>query len=319
MLVMFLLFLGFFISKEAETQQHIYIKAPPQTVFRLVNDLKQWVSWSPFLSGEDDLSSTFSGPGRGVGSKLLWQGKDGRRGSQEIVASNPYQNLTIALEMANGAQAFDEWTFGDTTGGVLVQWKLRMTGLSYPFQRYFGYFIGGLMKPLQEKGLQNLKALAEAAPLPTPIELVETETIHALAILDSAMMPQLEQRMAEDYAALRKTMSAGRLAASGPAFAVYYNWAEDVPVKFRVAYPVAEEVREHGEVHHYAWEGGKAAKAVWTGDPAGMAKVHQDMDEYLADFGYALRGAGVYEVYRGGGLNEGDTTGHITEVYYPVK
>lgn len=318
-LVAFLLFLAYFIKDYAETQQKIYIKAAPQTVFRLVSDLHYWKDWSPFMEGDNDLNSVFTGPERGLRSKHVWKGKNGRSGSQEIVACNPYESIRIKLDMGGSGQAFDEWTFKDTTDGVIVGWKLAMTDLSYPFHRYFGYFIEGTMKPLQERGLQKIKELAEGASPAIRIEEITKEAVNAVAILDSAMMPDVEHKLADDFSMLEKLMAYGRTAAAGPAFAVFYNWDADKPIKFRVAYPVAEEVREHGLMHLYRWEAGKMLKAVHSGPAEGLVNVHVEMDNYMQDFVMKLRGAGVYEVYLKQETAVKDSSVIVTEVYYPIE
>lgn len=318
-LVAFLLFLAFFIKDHAETQQKIFIKTAPQTVFRLVSDLHNWKSWSPFMEGDNDLNSVFTGPERGLRSKHVWKGKNGRGGSQEIVACIPYESIRIKLDMGGSGQAFDEWTFKDTTGGVIVGWKLVMKELSYPFHRYFGYFIEGTMKPLQERGLQKMKELAEGAPPAIPIEVIEKEIVNAVAILDSALMPDVEQKLADDYLVLGKLMASGRVSAEGPPFAVFYNWDAHIPIKFRVALPVAEEVREHGLMHRYCWEAGKMLKAVHRGPAEGLENVHIELDNYMQDHGMKLKGAGVYEVYLKQETEAHDSLAIVTEVYYPIE
>lgn len=42
--------------------------------FAYVNDLREWTAWSPWEGSDPDLSRTYSGANKGVGSSFAWSG-----------------------------------------------------------------------------------------------------------------------------------------------------------------------------------------------------------------------------------------------------
>lgn len=323
--IVFLVFLAvvftlpLLMKSTAETSHSITINAPAQIVFRQVNSFQNWQKWSPFETGDPEMISVYEGPAQGVGNKHSWKSDVMDDGSMINLQSEPYRFIQNLLDMNGNGKAYDEWTFTETADGVQVTWTLKMSELKYPFHRYFGFFIESLMRPMQEKGLTKLKEISEAIPPSVLITLEERPEILAVAIYDSATINQIEQLSKDLYKELKQSMRSGRVNEAGPAFAVYYNWTEDTPIRMRACFPVAEEVRESGRMNLYRLSGGKVLKAEWKGSYEGLGKVHLDMDAYMADFGMKLRGAGVWEEYIVGPEDNPNPSEWITHVFYPVE
>ena len=49
-------------------QRSISIKAPPEKVFTLINDLRDWSKWSPYEKKDPGMKRTFSGASSGKGA-----------------------------------------------------------------------------------------------------------------------------------------------------------------------------------------------------------------------------------------------------------
>lgn len=310
-----LLILPALMKDSAETSQSIVVNAKAKTVFRQVNKLENWKNWSPFQLDDPKMQSVFEGPEFGVGSKHNWTSEEVGSGGMTITRSEPYTFIQNVLDMKGSGIAFDEWTFETLPEGVKVTWTLKLSGLKYPFHRYFGYYIESTMKPIQERGLAKLKEVAEASAEAPVVEEIELEAQQAMAIYDSAMMTDMGAVMAQNFEMLQKRI---RGQASGVPFAVYYNWSDNAPIHFRVAVPVAEEMRESGVVTSYERPAGKALKAVCKGNYDGLAALHNEMDLYMAEHHLKLRGKGVYEEYVVGPADSPDSNDWITFVVYPV-
>ena len=50
------------------------IKAPPEKIFPLINDFRQWPAWSPYESKDPAMKRTFSGAPTGKGAIYEWDG-----------------------------------------------------------------------------------------------------------------------------------------------------------------------------------------------------------------------------------------------------
>ena len=312
-----LLILPALMKDTAETSQSIVIKADAQTIFRQVNSFQNWQKWSPFELGDTNMVSVYEGPLQGVGNKHVWKSKSMGDGSMLILKSEPYTFIQSLLDMNGNGKAFDEWTFVEKVDGVEVTWALKLSGLKYPFYKYFGYFIESMMKPMQEKGLAKLKEISENEVPSLPVERIELESIPSLTIYDSAMMNMIGSVTEQNFSELALTMSRSRIAAAGPAFGLYYNWTEDAPIRMRVGFPVAEEARESGRVTFFKLPGGTTLKTTLVGPYMDLYKAHLDLDAYMADYQLSMKNLGVWEEYVVGPATEKDSTKWITNIYYP--
>src|SRR5947209_8136505 len=62
------------------------IKAPPQNVFPLISDFKNWPQWSPWETRDPNLKRTYSGAADGKGAKYAWEGnRNVGSGEMEII------------------------------------------------------------------------------------------------------------------------------------------------------------------------------------------------------------------------------------------
>jgi len=156
------------VTVEATTE----IKASPETTFNEVNVLRNWKKWSPF---EDDstMIDKYSGPDKGVGAKRTWTSRHLGNGNMVITKSVPWQLIETKLDFGAPGAAEGRWTFSDKHGKTLVKWQLHILRLQYPFGKWLGLIMDKTMKPVLEKGLNNLKIIigkqkADSAPKKTP-------------------------------------------------------------------------------------------------------------------------------------------------------
>ena len=56
------------------------IKAPPERIYAVINDFRNWPSWSPWQKLDPDMKVTNSGPVAGKGAVSEWSGNFGRKG-----------------------------------------------------------------------------------------------------------------------------------------------------------------------------------------------------------------------------------------------
>lgn len=307
------------LPDSVEISKSIEINASAQTVFRQVNNLKNWRNWSPFELGDPNLLSVYEGPEQGVGARHIWTSKEMGDGSLTILESVPYTYIKNLLDMKDGGGAIDEWIFAENADRVLVTWTLKLTDLKYPFHRYFGFFIGSLMGPMQEKGLDKLKEVSEAMIPSVPISLVEFESFPTVSIMDSAMIADLGALMQAGVSELEVFMKRSRINPEGPLFAMYYNWDDDKPVAMRVGFPVIGEIKESGRVNFMHTPSGKALKAVYAGPYESSGKAHFDIDAYILDFGYQRSPLPILESYLVGPMQEADASKWITHIYYFIE
>ena len=145
-------------------QRATSIKAPPERIFALINDLHSWGAWSPYEKKDPAMKRTFSGTAKGKGAVYEWEGDHNvGKGRMEITDTSPPSKVTIKLDFIKPFEGHNTAEFtlegkGDTSN---VTWA--MGGPSPYIARVMGVFFNmdRMIGKDFETGLANLKALTE--------------------------------------------------------------------------------------------------------------------------------------------------------------
>ena len=139
------------------------IKAPPDKIFPLINDLRRMNSWNPFVLNDPKVEGSYSGPTSGKGAAYDFEGDKSGSGRIEIQDTAPPRRVTLRLAMIKPFHADNSIEFsldpaGDTTS---VTWA--MTGGVPLLAKVVCLFIDmdKMVGKNFEDGLANLKAIAE--------------------------------------------------------------------------------------------------------------------------------------------------------------
>lgn len=140
------------------------IKAPPEKIFAILNDFKQWGAWSPCEKKDPAMKRSFGAVTAGKGALYSWEGnKDVGKGSMEITGVEPPNKITILLKFIKPFEAQNTVNFVLTpaAGGTEVVW--RMEGKSNFISKIMCLFMSmdKMVGPDFEAGLANLKSVAE--------------------------------------------------------------------------------------------------------------------------------------------------------------
>jgi hypothetical protein len=140
------------------------IKAPPEKIFPLINDLRSWGAWSPWEKLDPTMKRTYSGAANGLGAVYEWEG-DGKVGAgrMEITESSPSSRVILKLDFLKPFEAHNvaEYTLeakGDSTN---ITWAMHGPSpfVSKVMQVFFS--MDRMVGKDFETGLANLKAIAE--------------------------------------------------------------------------------------------------------------------------------------------------------------
>lgn len=143
------------------------MKAPPSVVFAQVNDFHKWNAWSPWAKLDPAMKQTFEGAPAGNGAVYTWVGnKDVGEGRMTITDSHPSDLIKIKLEFIKPFAATNatDFTFKPQGDQTAVTWTMsgdnNFIGKAFSLFMNMDKMIGGDF----EKGLAQMKAVAEAAP-----------------------------------------------------------------------------------------------------------------------------------------------------------
>jgi len=152
---------------EFQVQRSATVSAVPAAVFAQVNDFHHWQAWSPWAKLDPAAQTTFDGSPTGAGAVFVWSGNDEiGEGRMTLTESRPSDLIRIKIDFVRPMEGSNdiEFAFEPVGDATAVTWTLsaRHGFVEKAFCLFLNVdkMIGGDF----ERGLANLKAVAEATP-----------------------------------------------------------------------------------------------------------------------------------------------------------
>jgi uncharacterized protein YndB with AHSA1/START domain len=145
-------------------QRTATINAPPQTVFAMINDYRNWTAWSPWEKKDPNLKRTYSEPSSGKGATYAWEGdKNVGKGSMLITEATPASRVALNLDFEKPFQAHNKVVFDLDSKGLTTDVTWSMEGPTPFFAKLIHVFIDmdKMVGKDFEAGLAAMKAAAE--------------------------------------------------------------------------------------------------------------------------------------------------------------
>jgi len=163
--VFILVFLGSLsLSKSYYLERSIEIKAPPENVFPLIGELRNWAEWSPWYQMDPAMKVTYGATTTGNGGSYSWSGEKAGNGSLTISTFNPPGVISFEMVFKGWEKSPSNASFKivPTAEGCRVTWDFSGEFSVNPIQRYFGVLFEKLVGDQYETGLVSIKSLVEA-------------------------------------------------------------------------------------------------------------------------------------------------------------
>ena len=161
-LVVLLLAVGFFLPSGFQVARSTEIKAPAEKIYALIADPRQWQKWTVWNQRDPGMKVTFSGAPAGQGAKWAWESKSEGTGSMEFTKAEPNRMIEYALSFPEFGMRSTGTLSLQAAGPVTrVTWTNAGDVGGNPLKHYLALFMDRMVGPDFEKGLANLKALAE--------------------------------------------------------------------------------------------------------------------------------------------------------------
>ncbi len=158
--------LGFAATKpdSFRVQRTTSIKAPPEKIFALVNDLRSHGLWSPWEKKDPAMKKTYSGAASGDGAVYEWDGnKNIGKGRMEITETAPPSKVTFKLDFIKPFEGHSiaEFTLDAKGDATNVTWAIY--GPSPFLSKVMSLFcnMDRMIGREFETGLANLKTITE--------------------------------------------------------------------------------------------------------------------------------------------------------------
>ena len=162
-LLVLIVAVGFVLPSKYHVERSLEIKAPAEKVFGLVNDPKQWATWSVWNKRDPAMKVVYSGEPAGAGAMWKWESKTEGVGEMEFTRSEPPKLLGYRLYFPEfGTVATGTFTLVPAGEGTRITWTNDGDMGGNPLKHYLALFMDGMIGPDFEAGLWGLKARAEA-------------------------------------------------------------------------------------------------------------------------------------------------------------
>ncbi|PTU31485.1 SRPBCC family protein [Stenotrophobium rhamnosiphilum] len=147
-----------------QVSRSVSIKAPPEKIFPLINNLHSWTTWSPYEKLDPAMKRSYSGPESGVGAAYSWEGNNTvGAGKMEVSESTPSSAVKFKLDFFKPFNTHNtaEFTLAAEGDSTTVTWT--MDGPSPYISKVMGVFFNmdKMIGDAFTDGLNNLKGLSE--------------------------------------------------------------------------------------------------------------------------------------------------------------
>lgn len=145
-------------------QRSITINAPPEKIFPLIDDFRQWPAWSPYERKDPAMKRTYGALSRGKDAVYEWEG-NGNVGSGRItitdVARPSLVRLNLDMIKPFAAHNIVEFTLEPKGDSTTVTWMMN-GAVPYPAKIMHVFFdVDAMVGKDFEAGLAHMKATAE--------------------------------------------------------------------------------------------------------------------------------------------------------------
>ena len=147
-----------------QIERSMKMKAMPETIFPLINDLHRWQAWSPWANKDPAMKNPYSGANSGVGAIYEWSGnRDVGQGRMEITDMSPLSRIELKLDLIEPFATQNIVELRLEFDGDFTETTWLMHGPMPFVSKIFSVFssMDSLVGKDFEADLANLKALAE--------------------------------------------------------------------------------------------------------------------------------------------------------------
>lgn len=190
--------------------QQIGINAPLDKVRPLVEDFRNWKSWSPWMVIEPDCKGEVSGKKGEIGMKMSWDGNIIGAGNMTLVSSeDDIHTYDLRFIKPFKSQADVSLVLSEENGKTQVTWTMDS---SMP---WFLFFMIPMMRSWIEmdydRGLRMLKSMAETGSIPAKTEqhgVVPFEGFSFVGIQKTSSMENMPRDMEAAFTKLHTDLTA---------------------------------------------------------------------------------------------------------------
>jgi len=140
------------------------IKAPPERLHGLINDMHAFNSWNPYARKDPSMKGRYAGPASGKGASYAWESEKVGTGSLEIIDTAVPSSVAMKLDFIKPFEAHNTaaFTLQPESGATRVTWTMQGPVPYVGKLMHLFFDMDQMVGKDFEDGLANLKTLAES-------------------------------------------------------------------------------------------------------------------------------------------------------------
>lgn len=325
-IIALLLVIGLALPRHTRVEVGTRMDAHPATVFALANDFRRVALWSPRIQTDPNARVVHSGPARGAGAMMTWDGTIIGSGTEVITDSRPFEHVATTINPGESGEARTFFDLEPADGGTHVAWRFETDhGFNIP-GRFFGLAFAAIVRRDYESGLANLSELAESLPSADfsdlAIEQLVVESAE-IAYLPTTSLPEpaaISAAMGDAYFEILSFIDEQGLAEAGAPLSITRSFSGSA-LRFDAAIPVRgireDTPRDGPRVRIGTTYAGTVIRVRHVGSYRNLGTTHAKIAAYLAALGIERAGA-AWESYVSDPTRVAENE-LVTYVYYPIS
>lgn len=153
------------LPEEFELERSILSEASAEAIYAVLSDLRRYPEWNPWQDVDPSLRYQLSGGAGEVGASYGWNGnKQVGAGQLTVVGLEMNHKVELALEFFRPFPAKNSvvWSISEENGQRRITWVMRGRNPGALSRLFTALFMEKMAGQDFQRGLNSLKALAEA-------------------------------------------------------------------------------------------------------------------------------------------------------------
>ncbi len=325
-LIALIIVIGFSLPRYTRVEVSATVDANPATVFALINDFGRARLWSPVVDADPNAKVVLSGPPRGVGATMTWDGAIAGSGVQVITESQPYERIAIVMNPGEQSESLSTFELSRGAGGTTLVARFEADHGYSIAARLLGLVVKEVFRRDFEQGLAALKDVAENLPRADfsdiEIEHLEVQPVD-IAYLSTTSAPEsaaISEAMGDAYFEVLTFIDRHGLREAGAPLSIMRRFS-GADLQFDAAIPVQgvsdATPGDAGGVRIGQTYGGPVIRVRHIGSYRTLRQTHEKIASYLAAL--AIKRAGdSWESYVSDPTKVAESE-LMTYVYYPIE
>ncbi len=307
--------------KDLNVEKSAKIDASESILFNMVNDLKEWEAWSPWINKDTSMKVTFGQKTAGKGATYAWLSNEMGNGNLEILESSKNKSIKTKLIFDDfGDASYGHWSFEKVKNLTKVTWGMEGGDLSFLMRgMMLAMNFKGKMKSDFKEGLMNMKNLAESRAKNTyngfKINNIEFEEKHFLsrrAVIDAK---NVQQHYTRNLGGLYSKIQENKIELDGmPCGLIYNQYMPNDQVDIAAAMPVKKKTTLEDAIYVNI-EKQNAYSIDYYGPYENLNTAHNALNAYFRDRGLFVQ-TPMIEQYETDPGEEKDPTKWLTKIIY---